>query len=90
VPSVLENTVLRILKKAQSRKLVSKGAVYALTHQHLMILLVIKTGKEKSCTWITKNKGKAAKRIAKYCTDTVYDGAVKANCADSYGLLCPI
>ena len=50
---------------------------------------LLKTGKEQSCTWITKNKGKAAKRIAKYCTDTVHDGAVKANCADSCGL-CPI
>ncbi|GFH49205.1 hypothetical protein CTEN210_05681 [Chaetoceros tenuissimus] len=50
---------------------------------------LLKTSKEKSCTWLTKNKGKAAKRIAKYCTDTVYDGAVKANCADSCGL-CPI
>jgi hypothetical protein len=50
---------------------------------------LLKTGKEKSCTWLTKNKDKAATRIGRYCTDTVYDGAVKANCAESCGL-CPI
>ena len=50
---------------------------------------LIRSGKEKPCTWLTKNKDRVEKRTARYCIDTIYGGTVKANCAESCGL-CPI